>query len=182
MPIIFRPYLLSLGLLLPGYALAQATTTTPATVPAEAALPTPAAPAVARPTPDEVQAQSLTQAQATVPLLTRRVDSLRQTYRQQHLYSDLGGKFSSFLAGQKLSQTTRCTLPRATYRPPPTCCLSATAAPRSCAASRRRCAMPTSRRPSARPPIATRWAFRWLTTPSSSSPTRRWASARAAAW
>ena len=72
---------------------------------------TPAAPAAAtaayHPSPEDVTAQ----AQATVLLLTRRVDSLRLAYRQQQrMYSDLGGKFTNFLAGQKLSQSTRFTL------------------------------------------------------------------------
>ncbi|WP_151088815.1 hypothetical protein [Hymenobacter baengnokdamensis] len=90
-------------LLLPGAAWAQAT------APVPTALTPPVAPATpaARPAPDDATAQ----AQATVLLLTHRVDSLRQAYRQQQrLYSDLGGKFTSFLAGQKLSQTTRFTL------------------------------------------------------------------------
>jgi hypothetical protein len=83
--------------LLPGHLRAQTTA--------------PAAPAVAtaayHPSPEEVTAQ----AQATVLLLTRRVDSLRLAYRQQQrMYSDLGGKFTNFLAGQKLSQSTRFTL------------------------------------------------------------------------
>ena len=83
-----RPaWLLALALVLPGPLRAQTTAPTP--------------PA------DEATAQ----AQATVQLLTRRVDSLRVAARQQQrLYSDLGGKFTSFLAGQKLSQTTRFTL------------------------------------------------------------------------
>lgn len=107
---VLRPYLFSLGLLLPGYAFAQATTTTP--TPADAALPTAAVPAQAvGPGPDEARMQALAQAQATVLLLTRRVDSLRQSYRQQQrVYTELGGKFNNFLTGQKLSQTTRFTL------------------------------------------------------------------------
>ncbi|MGI4734585.1 MAG: hypothetical protein ACRYG7_05340 [Janthinobacterium lividum] len=97
-----RPLLLFLGLgASAGPLRAQSTATAPAA-------PTPDAAA----SPAQQAADAATvQAQATLLLLTRRVDSLRQTYRQQqHLYSDLGGKFSSFLAGQKLSQTTRFSL------------------------------------------------------------------------
>jgi hypothetical protein len=75
----------------------------------------PAAPATAapQPTPEELTAQ----AQATVALLTRRVDSLRLAYRQQQrMYSDLGGKFTSFLAGQQLSRSTRFTLAKTNVR------------------------------------------------------------------
>ncbi|AMR26599.1 hypothetical protein A0257_05420 [Hymenobacter psoromatis] len=98
----FRPLLLGLGLLLPTLLHAQTTTTT-ATAPA----PTPPRPA------DETTAQ----AQATVLLLTRRVDSLRLAYRQQQrLYSDLGGKFTSFLAGQQLSRSTRFALAKGNVR------------------------------------------------------------------
>jgi hypothetical protein len=107
---VLRPYLFSLGLLLPGYAFAQATTTTPA--PADAAPPTAAVPTQASgPSPDETRMQALAQAQATVLLLTRRVDSLRQSYRQQQrVYTELGGKFNNFITGQKLSQNTRFSL------------------------------------------------------------------------
>ena len=96
-----RPYLLGFGLaLLPGYAVAQATATTPS-----------AAEVAPAPTALRSPEDALTQAQATVLLLTRRVDSLRLSYRQQQrVYTELGGKFSSFIAGQKLSQTTRFTL------------------------------------------------------------------------
>lgn len=75
---------------------------------AEAATPPPAPAASARvAVPEEVNAQ----AQATVLLLTRRVDSLRLAYRQQQrMYSDLGGRFTSFLAGQQLSRSTRFAL------------------------------------------------------------------------
>ena len=117
-----RFYLLSLGLvLLPAYGFAQATTTTPLpteTAPASAAAPpaAPVAPApVAQRSPDE--AQALAQAQATVLLLTRRVDSLRQSYRQQQrVYTELGGKFNSFITGQKLSQTTRFSLAKSNVK------------------------------------------------------------------
>lgn len=97
-----RPLLLGLGVaLLPSVLRAQ---TTAATAPAATSE------AVGSAAQQATDAATV-QAQATLLLLTRRVDSLRQTYRQQqHLYSDLGGKFSSFLAGQKLSQTTRFTL------------------------------------------------------------------------
>jgi hypothetical protein len=116
------PYLLSLGLALaPAAAFAQATTTTAA--PAETApppAPTPVAPAAAtaaRPSAEEVQAQALAQAQATVLLLTRRVDSLRQSYRQQQrVYTELGGKFNNFITGQKLSQTTRFSLAKSNVK------------------------------------------------------------------
>ena len=114
-----RPYLFSLGLLLlPAYAFAQATTTTPQ--PTETLSTTPAAPPVApaaHPIPDEAQAQALLQAQATVQLLTRRVDSLRLSYRQQQrVYTELGGKFNSFITGQKLSQTTRFSLAKSNVK------------------------------------------------------------------
>lgn len=117
-----RPYLLSLGLaLLPAYAFSQATTTTPP--PLEAAAPTATAAAPVTPPPvaqrsaEEIQAQALAQAQATVLLLTRRVDSLRQSYRQQQrVYTELGGKFSNFIAGQKLSQTTRFSLAKSNVK------------------------------------------------------------------
>jgi hypothetical protein len=116
------PYLLSLGLALaPAAAFAQATTTTPA--PAENAAPAPTPPAPAAPAPvaqrsvEEIQAQALAQAQATVLLLTRRVDSLRQSYRQQQrVYTELGGKFNSFITGQKLSQTTRFSLAKSNVK------------------------------------------------------------------
>ncbi|HET9505740.1 MAG TPA: hypothetical protein VFO93_19500 [Hymenobacter sp.] len=114
------PYLLSLGLALaPAAVFAQATTTT--TAPAETAsapTPPPTAPApVARPSAEEVQAQALAQAQATVLLLTRRVDSLRQSYRQQQrVYTELGGKFNNFITGQKLSQTTRFSLAKSNVK------------------------------------------------------------------
>jgi hypothetical protein len=117
------PYLLSLGLALaPAAAFAQATTTT--TAPAETApAPTPPSPAPAAPAPvaqrsaEEIQAQALQQAQATVLLLTRRVDSLRQSYRQQQrVYTELGGKFNSFITGQKLSQTTRFSLAKSNVK------------------------------------------------------------------
>jgi hypothetical protein len=107
---VLRPYLLGLGLFLPGYAFAQATTSIFA--PADAAPPTASVPVqVASPSPDDARAQALAQAQATVLLLTRRVDSLRQSYRQQQrVYTELGGKFNNFITGQKLSQTTRFSL------------------------------------------------------------------------
>lgn len=83
----------------------------------------PAASALAAPAPPPASAHVATaddataQAQATVQLLTRRVDSLRVAYRQQQrMYSDLGGKFSSFLAGQKLSQSTRFALAKTNVR------------------------------------------------------------------
>ncbi|QKG56727.1 hypothetical protein GKZ68_08895 [Hymenobacter sp. BRD128] len=102
-----RPVLASLGLalaLLPTHLHAQTTAPTAAT---------PAAVAAPRPSPEEVTAQ----AQATVALLTRRVDSLRVAYRQQQrLYSDLGGKFTSFLAGQQLSRSTRFALTKNNVR------------------------------------------------------------------
>ncbi|MBO2031175.1 hypothetical protein J4D99_07225 [Siccationidurans ginsengisoli] len=102
-----RPLLASLGLalaLLPAHLRAQ--TAAPAT-------PAPAAVAAPHPSPEEVTAQ----AQATVALLTRRVDSLRVAYRQQQrLYSDLGGKFTSFLAGQQLSRSTRFALAKNNVR------------------------------------------------------------------
>lgn len=99
------PYVAALALgLLPSHLLAQ---TTPS------AASSPLSPlAVVRPVPvSDALAEAPARAQATVLLLTRRVDSLRQAYgQQQRLYSDLGGKFTSFLAGQKLSHTTRFTL------------------------------------------------------------------------
>jgi hypothetical protein len=100
-----RPLWLALSLValaaLPGHLRAQ--TTAPAASPAA---PTASA-ATYHPSSEEITAQ----AQATVLLLTRRVDSLRLAYRQQQrMYSDLGGKFTNFLAGQKLSQSTRFTL------------------------------------------------------------------------
>jgi hypothetical protein len=121
---ISRPYLLSLGLaLLPAYAFAQATTTTAApaetpSAPAPAPVTAPVAPApVAQRSTEEIQAQALQQAQATVLLLTRRVDSLRQSYRQQQrVYTELGGKFNSFITGQKLSQTTRFSLAKSNVK------------------------------------------------------------------
>ena len=101
------------GLLLSGLALLPAallaqTTAAPAASDATAAAPaSPAAPRPGLPSSEE----QLSQAQATVQLLTRRVDSLRLSYRQQQrAYNDLGGKFTSYLAGQKLSQSTRFTL------------------------------------------------------------------------
>ncbi|MGI4875747.1 MAG: hypothetical protein ACRYFX_31710 [Janthinobacterium lividum] len=101
-----RPLLLSLGLAaLPAALLAQ--TTSDATV----ASPTP--PPAPRPAPDEAALQT----QATVTLLVRRVDSLQRADRQQQrLYGDLGNKFSSFLAGQKLTQTTRFSLAKSNVR------------------------------------------------------------------
>jgi hypothetical protein len=106
---IFRPYLLGLGLLFPGYAFAQATTSTQA--PTDAAATAAGTAQAVSPSPDDARSQALAQAQATVLLLTRRVDSLRQSYRQQQrVYTELGGKFNNFLTGQKLSQTTRFSL------------------------------------------------------------------------
>jgi hypothetical protein len=101
-PATLRPLLLLLGLgALAGPLRAQTVATSPAA-------PTPDAPASSA---QQAAEAATVQAQATLLLLTRRVDSLRQTYRQQQrLYSDLGGKFSNFLAGQKLSQTTRFAL------------------------------------------------------------------------
>ncbi|GAC1596286.1 MAG: hypothetical protein NVS3B25_20480 [Hymenobacter sp.] len=100
---------LALGLL-PGPLRAQ-------TVPPAASSPLSPLAAV-RPVPaPDASAEAAARAQATVLLLTRRVDSLRLAYgQQQRLYSDLGGKFTSFLAGQKLSQTTRFTLAKANVR------------------------------------------------------------------
>ena len=104
---VLRPLLpcLLLGLLA-GPLRAQ---TTPPAAPALAAPAPPPAPAASArvATPEEINSQ----AQSTVLLLTRRIDSLRLSYRQQqHLYADLGGQFTNFLAGQKLSQRTRFTL------------------------------------------------------------------------
>jgi hypothetical protein len=101
-PATLRPLLLLLGLgALAGPLRAQTVATSPAA-------PTPDASASSA---QQAAEAATVQAQATLLLLTRRVDSLRQTYRQQQrLYSDLGGKFSNFLAGQKLSQTTRFSL------------------------------------------------------------------------
>ncbi len=83
----------------------RAQTTPPATAAADATTPPAASARVAA--PEEINAQ----AQATVLLLTRRVDSLRLAYRQQQrMYSDLGGKFTNFLAGQQLSRSTRFAL------------------------------------------------------------------------
>jgi len=88
--------------LLPATLLAQTTSDATAAAPSS-----PAAQHPSLPTPED----QLAQAQATVQLLTRRVDSLRLNYRQQQrAYNDLGGKFTSYLAGQKLSQSTRFTL------------------------------------------------------------------------
>ena len=113
-----RFYLLSFGLaLLPAYAFAQATTTTPPLLEATAPPSAPAAPATAQRSVEEIQAQALAQAQTTVLLLTRRVDSLRQSYRQQQrVYTELGGKFNSFITGQKLSQTTRFSLAKSNVK------------------------------------------------------------------
>ena len=110
--ILRRPrYVAALALgVLPGRLLAQTTTSaaSPPLSPLAAVRPMPA--------PD-ASAEAAARAQNTVLLLTRRVDSLRQAYgQQQRLYSDLGGKFTSFLAGQKLSQTTRFTLAKANVR------------------------------------------------------------------
>ncbi|MDO7886962.1 hypothetical protein [Hymenobacter cheonanensis] len=104
-----RPLLagLAMALVLPGRAYAQTTAPAALATPALAPLPPP------RPGPDDATAQ----AQATVLLLTRRVDSLRLAYRQQQrMYSDLGGRFSSFLAGQQLSRSTRFTLAKNNVR------------------------------------------------------------------
>ncbi|MGI4833524.1 MAG: hypothetical protein ACRYFK_08700 [Janthinobacterium lividum] len=99
------------ALLLGGLALLPATLLAQTTSAATLAEPTAAAPAA--PTASE----QLTQAQATVLLLTRRVDSLRLNYRQQQrAYNDLGGKFTSYLAGQKLSQSTRFSLAKSNVR------------------------------------------------------------------
>ena len=97
---LLRPWLVGLGLvLLPGVLRAQ-TSVSPVT----------AAPA-------SLHASDDAQAQATTALLTRRVDSLRLAYRQQQrVYTELGGKFSNFIAGQKLSQTTRFTLAKGNVR------------------------------------------------------------------
>jgi hypothetical protein len=86
----------------------RAQTAPPAASAPAAPAPPPAPAASARvATPEEITSQ----AQSTVLLLTRRIDSLRLAYRQQqHLYADLGGQFTNFLAGQKLSQRTRFTL------------------------------------------------------------------------
>lgn len=99
---------LALGLL-PGPLLAQTAPPTPSSLLTSLT--------VVRPVPAPDVAEAAARAQSTVLLLTRRVDSLRLAYgQQQRLYSDLGGKFTSFLAGQKLSQTTRFTLAKANVR------------------------------------------------------------------
>ena len=105
--------------LLPGPLLAQTAASAAPEPTATAAVPAPTAPlapAVVRPATPTADEQ-LAQAQATVLLLTRRVDSLRLNYRQQQrAYSDLGGKFTSFMAGQRLSQTTRFALAKNNVR------------------------------------------------------------------